>query len=53
MEAVRINDWLICGNCGCKLAKIDEGGSCRLVTVKCHQCKNINNINVRRPKCNH
>lgn len=50
MEAINISNWLVCGNCGCKLGKIEKGGICKKVEIKCHQCKTINKINIIKEK---
>ena len=46
INAIRLKEWIICGNCGCKLAGANKETVAKQLFIKCHSCKDINNIQV-------
>lgn len=45
-EAIIIKDWVICPDCGCKLAKKFANTKVENLEIKCHQCKELIEIYV-------
>jgi len=46
INAIKIRDWVICGVCGCKLAGINKNTTANQLFIKCHGCKEINEVKV-------
>lgn len=46
MRSIKINNWIVCGNCGCKLAGVNSTSKAKQLFIKCHACKEINEVNL-------
>lgn len=46
VKAITLKEWVICGNCGCKLFKVFSGATAKHLEIKCHQCKSLNSVEI-------
>ena len=46
VKSITLKDWVICGECGCKLFKILANPLAKHIEIKCHQCKTINSVDI-------
>lgn len=46
VKSIILKDWAICGHCGCKLFKLLDNSTAKNLEIKCHQCKNINIVEI-------
>lgn len=52
VKSIILKDWVICGECGSKLFKIFGNASATDIEIKCHQCKKINKVEIKKEKKN-
>ena len=48
LKSITIKNWVICGNCGAKLCAKTDTSTANDLEIKCHQCKAINSVNIKK-----
>lgn len=48
VRAIILKEWAVCGTCGARLFKIYDKASARNIEIKCHQCKQLNQVHIEK-----